>query len=50
MASWKYIGAGMYFYLDDRDRAVVPTTENTIEVVAGARRSGTRFTRCAATT
>jgi len=30
---WKYIGAGMYFYLDDRDRAVVPTTHNTIQVV-----------------
>jgi len=30
---WKYIGAGMYFYLDERDRAVVPTTRNTIEVV-----------------
>jgi hypothetical protein len=30
---WKYIGAGMYFYLDHRDRAVVPTTRNTIQVV-----------------
>lgn len=30
---WKYIGAGMYFFLDERDRAVVPTTRNTIEVV-----------------
>jgi len=30
---WKYIGAGMYFYLDNEDRAVVPTTLNTIEVV-----------------
>ena len=30
---WEYIGAGMYFYLDERDRAVVPTTENTIQVV-----------------
>jgi len=30
---WKYIGAGMYFYLDERDRAVVPTTRNTVEVV-----------------
>ena len=30
---WEYIGAGMYFYLDDQDRAVVPTTLNTIEVV-----------------
>ena len=30
---WKYIGAGMYFYLDDQDRAVVPTTQNTIQVV-----------------
>jgi hypothetical protein len=30
---WQYIGAGMYFYLDDQDRAVIPTTKNTIEVV-----------------
>jgi hypothetical protein len=30
---WEYIGAGMYFYLDHRDRAVVPTTDNTIQVV-----------------
>ena len=30
---WEYIGAGMYFFLDDRDRAVVPTTENTVQVV-----------------
>lgn len=30
---WKYIGAGMYFYLDHQDRAIVPTTKNTIEVV-----------------
>lgn len=30
---WEYIGAGMYFYLDQRDRAIVPTTENTIEVI-----------------
>jgi hypothetical protein len=30
---WKYIGAGMYFYLDEQDRAIVPTTLNTIEVV-----------------
>lgn len=30
---WKYIGAGMYFYLDDQDRAIVPTTRNTIQVV-----------------
>ncbi|MBU0595408.1 hypothetical protein KJ567_01825, partial [Candidatus Bipolaricaulota bacterium] len=31
---WEYIGAGMYFYLDDQDRAIVPTTENTIQVIA----------------
>jgi len=31
---WQYIGAGMYFYLDEQDRAVVPTTENTILVIA----------------
>lgn len=30
---WEYIGAGMYFYLDEQNRAVVPTTENTILVV-----------------
>jgi hypothetical protein len=30
---WEYIGAGMYFYLDERDRAVVPTTDNAIQVV-----------------
>lgn len=30
---WEYIGAGMYFYLDAEDRAVVPTTENTVQVV-----------------
>lgn len=31
---WKYIGAGTYFYLDERDRAVVPTAANEIVVVA----------------
>ena len=30
---WKYIGAGMYFYLDHQDRAIVPTTKNTIQVI-----------------
>jgi hypothetical protein len=30
---WKYIGAGMYFYLDEGDRAIVPTTLNKIYVV-----------------
>jgi hypothetical protein len=30
---WKYLGAGMYFYLDEQDRAIVPTTKNTIQVV-----------------
>ena len=30
---WEYIGAGMYFYLDHQDRAVVPTTDNTIKVI-----------------
>ncbi len=30
---WEYIGAGMYFYLDNHDRAVVPTTDNTIQVI-----------------
>lgn len=30
---WEYLGAGMYFFLDNQDRAVVPTTRNTIQVV-----------------
>jgi len=30
---WEYIGAGMYFYLDDQDCAIVPTTKNTVQVV-----------------
>jgi hypothetical protein len=30
---WKYIGAGIYFYLDHEDRAIVPTTHNTMQVV-----------------
>jgi hypothetical protein len=30
---WKYLGAGVYFYLDAQDRAVVPTTRNTLLVV-----------------
>jgi hypothetical protein len=30
---WEYIGAGMYFYLDNQDRAVIPTTKNTIQVL-----------------
>ena len=30
---WEYIGAGMYFFLDDQNRAIVPTTENTVQVV-----------------
>jgi hypothetical protein len=30
---WEYLGAGMYFYLDNEYRAVVPTTENTIQVI-----------------
>jgi len=39
---WEYIGAGMYFFLDDRNRAIVPTTENTIQVV-GVPDSGGAF-------
>lgn len=38
---WKYIGAGMYFYLDERDRAVVPTTGNTILVIEVPEPGGT---------
>ena len=30
---WEYIGAGMYFYLDNQDRAIVPTTENSVQVI-----------------
>jgi hypothetical protein len=30
---WEYLGAGTYFYLDNQDRAVVPTTINTLQVV-----------------
>ncbi len=30
---WQYIGAGMYFYLDNEDRAIVPTTRNTVLVI-----------------
>jgi hypothetical protein len=30
---WEYIGAGMYFYLDEQGRAIVPTTLNSIQVV-----------------
>lgn len=37
---WKYIGAGMYFYLDDQDRAVVPTTRNTIQVIQTPKDNG----------
>ncbi len=33
---WEYIGAGMYFYLDEKDRAVIPTTQNTIQVVGSS--------------
>jgi hypothetical protein len=30
---WEYIGAGTYFSLDERDRAVVPTTDDRVLVV-----------------
>jgi len=30
---WKYLGAGMYFYIDEQNRVVVPTTGNTLRVV-----------------
>ena len=30
---WKYIGAGMYFYLDNEDNVVVPTTLNTVQII-----------------
>lgn len=34
---WEYIGAGMYFYLDEQDRAIVPTTRNTIQVIRASQ-------------
>ena len=37
---WEYIGAGMYFYLDSEDRAIVPTTRNTVQVVQVPRPGG----------
>jgi hypothetical protein len=37
---WEYLGAGMYFYLDNQDRAVVPTTKNTIQVVQAPDQEG----------
>ncbi|NLF03075.1 MAG: hypothetical protein GX601_19100 [Anaerolineales bacterium] len=40
---WEYIGAGMYFYLDDQDRAVVPTTLNTVQVVQAPTSQGGAF-------
>lgn len=30
---WENIGAGMYFYLDHQDRAVIPTTDNSVLVI-----------------
>jgi len=33
VAPWKYLGAGMYFYLDEQNRAIVPTTRNTLMVI-----------------
>jgi len=30
---WKYLGAGVYFYLDAHNRAVVPTTRNTLMLI-----------------
>ncbi len=30
---WEYIGAGMYFFLDNQDRAVIPTSENKVLVI-----------------
>jgi len=37
---WEYIGAGMYFFLDDQDRAIVPTTKNTIQVIQTPEANG----------
>ncbi len=30
---WEYLGAGIYFCLDGEDRAVIPTTRDTIQIV-----------------
>ncbi len=30
---WEYLGAGIYFYLDEQDQAVVPTTQNAIKII-----------------
>jgi hypothetical protein len=37
---WEYIGAGMYFFLDEQDRAIVPTTRNTIQVIQTPKADG----------
>jgi len=42
---WKYLGAGVYFYLDAQDRAVVPTTRNTLLVVKAPDDPAAGFTR-----
>jgi len=41
---WKYIGAGMYFYLDNEDRAIIPTTKNTLQVVQAPEEDTGEFT------
>lgn len=41
---WKYIGAGMYFFLDADDRVVVTTTRNTVEVIRTPPPGGGTFT------
>jgi len=41
---WKYIGAGMYFYLDDQNRAIVPTTQNTLMVIQAPENPKDGFT------
>jgi len=40
---WKYIGAGMYFYLDHQDRAIIPTTRNTVMVIQTPQRPADGF-------
>lgn len=40
---WEYIGAGVYFYLDHQDRAVVPTTANTIQIIQTPMQTGRAF-------
>jgi len=41
---WKYIGAGMYFYLDEQDRAILPSNRNSIMVIQAPQSEQEDFT------